>query len=251
MSEFTSSSKRCNKCGDELPATTEYWHKNKLTKDGLCHTCKACAIARARKWGIDHRDRQHTRNQRYYVEHKEEIKQQTRDYVQNHADEVKAYHADYHQRHKDKHNTKQREHRLNNRAAYDKRVRDWVMAHPDRRKAIANRYAKTPKGRVTHVRRRARVRSLPDTFTAQEWQMCLRYWRNRCAYCGEQKPLSADHFIPLASPDCPGTIAENMLPACKSCNSSKQHRDPVEWLSERTPDYIEIFGQIAAYFDIL
>lgn len=249
--DHTTPRKRCNKCGNLFPMTSEFWHSNKREKDGLCRTCKACAIARARQWNADNKARASQRAKQYYAEHSEQIKQRVTGYAREHAEQVKAYHAEYHQRNKAEQNAKMREHRRNNRAANDKRVREWVAAHPDRRKEIANRYGKTPKGTAARTRRRARERGLPYTFTAQEWQMCLRYWHHRCAYCGEHKPLSADHFIPLVSPDCPGTVARNMLPACKSCNSSKQHRDPVEWLTERTSDYIEILGQIAAYFDIL
>jgi hypothetical protein len=34
--------KRCKNCGDEFPATTEYFARNKLSKDGLFYHCKTC-----------------------------------------------------------------------------------------------------------------------------------------------------------------------------------------------------------------
>ena len=34
--------KTCTKCGETLPATTEYFHKNKTGKYGLRSRCKKC-----------------------------------------------------------------------------------------------------------------------------------------------------------------------------------------------------------------
>jgi len=41
--------KKCKMCGEELPATTEYFHKNKRAKDGLQYHCKECAKELTRK----------------------------------------------------------------------------------------------------------------------------------------------------------------------------------------------------------
>lgn len=34
--------KRCAKCGEEKPATLEFFHRNKMRKDGLAPYCKVC-----------------------------------------------------------------------------------------------------------------------------------------------------------------------------------------------------------------
>lgn len=41
--------KTCSKCGDEFPATTEYWHRDNRSKDGLLGHCKTCEGARRQK----------------------------------------------------------------------------------------------------------------------------------------------------------------------------------------------------------
>lgn len=95
--------------------------------------------------------------------------------------------------------------------------------------------------RIRASRREARKRSLPDTLTKQNWLYAVTWWAG-CAYCGADLPagkLTLDHVIPLVSPDCPGTVAGNIVPACKSCNSSK-HTLPVEQFLERK------FGQAHA-----
>lgn len=48
----------------------------------------------------------------------------------------------------------------------------------------------------------------------------------RCHYCGIEGPLTADHIIPRFYGG--GDEAENLVPACRTCNSSrgkKPYRD--------------------------
>lgn len=67
--------------------------------------------------------------------------------------------------------------------------------------------------------------------TEQEWQdLCERY-DHRCLCCGERKPLSRDHVIPVTSGGL-DTI-ENIQPLCKGCNSKK---------NDKTIDYRAIWG---------
>ena len=49
-----------------------------------------------------------------------------------------------------------------------------------------------------------------------------------CAYCGSADRLSLDHLIPR----CAGGAddADNLVLACRSCNSSKQGRDMLVWM---------------------
>jgi hypothetical protein len=85
----------------------------------------------------------------------------------------------------------------------------------------------------------ARKRRLPNTFTAQDKRRALEYWGHRCAVC--QRPaglwhtIAVDHWIPLASPDCPGTVRTNMVPLCHGtdgCNNRKYAKMPSVWLRE-------------------
>lgn len=92
----------------------------------------------------------------------------------------------------------------------------------------------------------------------------LAYWHHACAICGNEEgvywTLAYDHFIPLASPACPGTTAGNMLPLCHTrraaplgtpcCNNAKSSKDPHVWLVERygARKAAQIERRIAAYF---
>jgi 5-methylcytosine-specific restriction endonuclease McrA len=52
-----------------------------------------------------------------------------------------------------------------------------------------------------------------------------------CNYCGE-RATEADHYKPLSRGGL--HCRENIVPACKSCNCSKNARDPEKWLARRT-----------------
>jgi 5-methylcytosine-specific restriction endonuclease McrA len=81
--------------------------------------------------------------------------------------------------------------------------------------------------RIGGQRYRARKRSLLAEFTAEDWNACLASFDNRCAYCGKKRKLAQEHFIPVSKGG--HYTVDNMLPACKSCNSSKNDRDFSEW----------------------
>jgi 5-methylcytosine-specific restriction endonuclease McrA len=71
---------------------------------------------------------------------------------------------------------------------------------------------------VSH-RRRTRVVLGGPSFTAAEWITLVAAYGGRCAYCGDDGPLQADHRVSLARG---GTNSiENILPACASCNAKK------------------------------
>ena len=52
-----------------------------------------------------------------------------------------------------------------------------------------------------------------------------------CCYCGSRAFLSVDHLIPTKYGGA--NTGDNLVWACRSCNSSKCARDVIEWLTER------------------
>lgn len=231
-SDRTPDSRLCRTCGISKPLTPEFWHKDKTNKSGFSYSCKECARKRARQWTMDNSERNKANCRNRYATKKHEyqayraknagkIAEEKRAWRKANPDLVKKHKSDSYKRHRD---------------ASNARVRKFSHANPE-------------KIRVWTHRRRARKRDLPDTLTAAEWQFALQYFGHACAYCGATEKLTADHFIPINSPECPGTVAENMLPVCNICNSSKADRDPVEWLTERFGSYRahEILSVIGAY----
>lgn len=63
-----------------------------------------------------------------------------------------------------------------------------------------------------------------------DWERLKKEHDHRCAYCGKAVPLTMDHRIPLirGGPH----VIENILPACKPCNSSKHAKSEEEFRSK-------------------
>ncbi|MCZ6623822.1 MAG: HNH endonuclease [Deltaproteobacteria bacterium] len=62
-----------------------------------------------------------------------------------------------------------------------------------------------------------------------------QWWKRKrangiCYYCGERFPpkdLTMDHLVPIIRGG--KSTKGNVVPACKECNTKKQHRLPMEW----------------------
>lgn len=97
-----------------------------------------------------------------------------------------------------------------NKERQAKTVKLWMEAH---REAI----------NIIQARRRAKKRSVLNTLTLEEWLQTLEVFNHACGYClRTDLPLTMDHVEPI-SHGGPHTI-ENIVPACKSCNCSKNNR---------------------------
>jgi hypothetical protein len=78
-----------------------------------------------------------------------------------------------------------------------------------------------------------------------------------CCYCGARENLSADHLMPTKRGGA--NSADNLVWACRSCNSAKGARDVVEWLELRDEfppllllrRYLKLAVEISAGLDLL
>ena len=83
------------------------------------------------------------------------------------------------------------------------------------------------KHNISEQRREAIKRQLPSTLTLAQWELIKISFDGRCCYCGKEEPLTQEHFIPLSKGG--EYTHNNILPACQSCNSSKNTRDFLIW----------------------
>ena len=70
-------------------------------------------------------------------------------------------------------------------------------------------------------------KELPTAINKEQWEFAKKYFSFKCAYCGEERPLAKEHFISLYEN---GEFSiNNIVPACRSCNTSKGNRNFFEW----------------------
>lgn len=94
-----------------------------------------------------------------------------------------------------------------------------------------SRIRRKKKKRFYTAHRKQLKEGILDTLTIEQWLAACEWFGNCCAYCGKRVSLSEDHVIPLTK----GGIRTvgNIIPVCKSCNSSKGIRPLCEWACEK------------------
>lgn len=217
--------KPCPKCKNEFPPTPEYFHRNKTNLDGLSAECKTCRCEIVRKSKKAHAERVYESNRLYRLATPEKQSQYKKTYTSSHVGSVRSGNAVYRAAHKAE------------RAAYNAL---YDTDHPENRRLIKQR-------------RRAREISLPDTLTLDQWLMALDYFHRACVCCGSPNHIHADHWIPIAADNCPGTIAGNIVPLCQTCNTSKGDREAVDWLNWKFGSQVgeRILRSVEGYFECL
>lgn len=215
MSEIdcTTSLKRCGKCREEYPATTEFFTRSSASPDGLYSICKPCK----RQYRLDNRDKELARH---------------RLWQKRHADELADLYRVYRQR-----NPARRE-----------RVLRWVRENPLKIQLYIHRYKARKQG-LPDTFAEGDAKSALDYFNGR----CAVCERPLHDLFGTHKlhwdhwiPLSKgggttpSNMIPLC-----GGIG--------GCNNSKHDHMPIDWLASRYPakKAKAILSRIEAYFEYI
>lgn len=229
--------KRCPTCPEGQqwhPATTEFFNREKVRKDGLKTQCKICTRA-------------YLQNYRNRPEIQECTRAYTKDYQQR--PDVKERVRLYNQRPERKEQIRQyrsrpevQEQRLINGRTYMSRpdIQEHMQAN---RKEYANRPEVQERHRIGEHIRRVRKRGVQGTYTPDQIQEQLKHQKHRCYYaaCGfskfKQRKNGAyiyhiEHTYPLsrvAGTDIPANDISYLVLSCEECNKSKGKKFPWEW----------------------
>jgi hypothetical protein len=256
--------KRCKDCQEIFPATDEWFKKESRRKSGVASICKKCASNYSQQYYRENgeavreynrqryhadRDNQREISRRWYQNNKQRHREVSKRWYEANYEYARELDRKRYQQNRDTLLERSRQWRKENYAQYRAYNQEWIQKNPEKAKAIA----------ITRdSRRRARKRSLPNTFTPDDWRLALEYWDYRCAVCGraedESIAMAADHWIPLAHPDCPGTVPTNIIVLCDGkggCNTSKSKQNAAKWLVEKLGEEKarEKLAEIEAYFE--
>lgn len=255
--------KICSKCGEEKPATTDYFYKNKDGKFGVARRCKECVKADARQYHEKHKESNNARHREYskqyyldnkekelkrnkahreaYKDHyketskvyyelnKERILETTKTYQREHREERSAHAKIYNEANKERIKEQKQQYYLENKERILARCKEYTLRDPEKTKLRNREWAKNNKDKhnMRKQRRRSRQLKLPTTLTEQQWQFTKDWFGNKCCYCGSERKLEQEHFIPVTSSG--GYTHDNIVCACKSCNNSKGTKPFDEW----------------------
>jgi len=96
--------------------------------------------------------------------------------------------------------------------------------------------SQTRRARAARKRKR-RVDAADNDLTSAQWEAILEAWAG-CAYCGAQASADASLQRDCVLPISRGGryTAENVVPACRSCNASKCNEEVTHWLRRKRLD---------------
>ena len=239
--------KICSKCGEEFVLSTDNFERIKGCTDGFRGVCRNCQKEGKKRYyqsNIEHieekcrlyRESHRQENSEYFKkrhrENREVLCAKSRSYYHAHKEEVKFYKqrnkvaiaismSKYHQSNKATIAIRQKKYQDDNKELLSEKRRKYTSDNLD-------------KFRIYNQRRRALKKQLPNTLTPQQWEQCEKDFDYTCCYCGQAKKLTIEHFKPISK--FGELTANNVLPACPSCNSSRGNRDFSTWF-KRQPFY--------------
>lgn len=211
--------KTCTLCGKTKPQSEFYKHSQK--KDGLSPWCKLCARAKNKAYNDTHKKEKAEYDKKYRMQNIERLKAKQIEYTSTHKVEKAQYDKKYRERQGEAR-------RADKRAYYHDRggkqtAQKWYKANYE----LAKAHAKT-----SEYKRRSLTAGKISAAELVQWK---RNQPHFCVYCGKTgADFTIDHIEPLSKGGKHAT--ENLVYACRSCNSSKQNKQLIHWLATRQTD---------------
>ena len=195
--------KRCTCCGEEQPATTEYFPQDRHVKSGLSSWCRECRRKRQLSYGAAHRAEANAYFARYREQNRERLAENERLRQAAQGDRCRELHRASYARHREENRERDRLRRL----------------EPGRADAV----------RVAGQRRRARQLGASGHHTAADVAAQRTRQKGLCFWCREKvgRSYHVDHVVPLSRGGSDGP--ENLVIACASCNLHKSARHPMDF----------------------
>lgn len=184
--------KCCTKCGEWK--FYEAFHRAKHCRDGRQSWCKPCTH--------EQRAEAHRKNPQVRRDRRRERYREDEDFRARY----KRQQQESYQRNKHKRVAANRRWYLENRERLREIRRRWRQENPELNK-------------VYHYRWLSRKEGSGDEFTLREWLALCESYDHRCLACGQPKPLTVDHVVPLSKGG--SNSIENIQPLCQPCNSEK------------------------------
>lgn len=186
----------------------------------------------------DAREKRKTYLKEYYKSNREQILQQMKEFREENKELIserkKKYYYDNHEKIAEINRIAGKKYRAKKTPGYVTKIAKYLeyskTEEGKQRSRILQRkrYAENPeKYRNKLNEARAKKRNLRYDFTDSDWALSKKHFDDRCAYCGDESQLQREHFFSANSGG--GYTKDNIIPACKSCNSSKRDKLFSHW----------------------
>lgn len=228
--------KSCSTCKTIKAATC--FGKNKAEKDGLRSQCKECAAIKSRERYLRNPQRQIDAVAVWQKANPDKVRENAkRTYYNNYESRRIRAKAAYEANKCDINETARQ--RYKDDPQYCEKARlaslKHYQANAEKRVAYQKRYkAENPENTlIWSNNRRSRKKNAAGECSTQDWADRLEEFGYSCAYClkpeSEVGKMTVDHMTPLSRGG--SNDVDNLVPCCRSCNSSKNDKTLLEFLA--------------------
>ncbi|QZE11304.1 HNH endonuclease [Streptomyces phage Forrest] len=126
---------------------------------------------------------------------------------------------------------KKKQYYLDNKEKVKEAAVRWQANNNEKVRGYKNKWKRANKHKLAQYKHKRRAQESLSHFTAEEFKELCDAYGNICLRCGEEKPLSVDHVIPLC--DGGSNSIDNIQPLCVDCNCIK---------GRKATDYRELYG---------
>lgn len=182
-----------------------------------------------KQWREKHKEEIVEYRKQYKVENKEKLAEYERKRYPERREERIKYENQWRADHKKELSEYKKQWRAEHKEDISEKYKVWRLEHKDEKSETDRKWKVENKDKVntSNQKRRTLRKKLQSVLTVEQWEESKKYFGNKCAYCGEEKPLTQDHFIALSRG---GEYSlNNIIPACKTCNCSKGSKYFVDW----------------------
>ena len=167
--------KTCSKCGDELPATVEYFYRNATGRDGMDAQCKKCSAQRTKEWQKKNPDRVRENGRKWQKENLERRSASQRKSYWKNVDKVNERRRQQHKENPDRRRELARKWRRKNIDKIREYQRRWHEENPGYSKKYR---AEKPSRRINHSISSGINRALKRKKNGRQWESLVGYTLN-------------------------------------------------------------------------
>ena len=127
--------KKCTKCGETFPATTEYFPRKKRNKIWCLESqCKKCRREYKKKYRESNKERIREKKKQDYNKNREQILEQRKQHYSENKEKIIIYQKKYYTENREQILEKQKEYRINHKEEISERNKQYRQKNPERRK---------------------------------------------------------------------------------------------------------------------
>lgn len=197
--------------------------------------CVECAAENRRQWGIKHPEKVRDGFLRWWSENQEAYRAKSKLWRMNNPEKKRDANRKWESENKAKVLLSQRKHYHANLKKMQAKRKKYRSENIDKERAYSAAYRKAkPHMKVaTEARRRARKRMAAGDHKGSDILLIRKMQKDRCGYCRVKLngKGEVDHIVALANGG--SNYKTNLQILCKSCNSSKRARDPIEFAQSK------------------